>query len=62
MPARKEAELFASAIIKDYWHPYGLQGLSPDKFARVVSRILKGKFGLLALKWKIKPDETKPNI
>jgi hypothetical protein len=52
MPARKEAEVFASSDIKDCWHPYGLQGLSPDKFAIVATRILKGKFDLLSLKWK----------
>ncbi len=52
MPARKEAEVFASSDIKDCWHPYGLQGLSPEKFADVATRILKGKFDLLSLKWK----------
>jgi hypothetical protein len=51
MPARKEVEKFASSRLKDCWHPYGLQGLSPEKFAAVASRILKGKFDLLALRW-----------
>ncbi len=57
MPARKEAEHYASTAVKDYWHPYGLQGLSPEKFVHVASSILKGKFSLLSLKWKIKRGE-----
>jgi hypothetical protein len=52
MPPRKEVEKFASVGAKDCWHPYGLQSLSPDKFVNVVSRILKGKFELLDLKWR----------
>ena len=51
MPPRKEAEKFAIVGTKDCWHPYGLQGLSPDKFVKVVTRILAGKFDLLDLKW-----------
>jgi len=51
MPPRKEVVRFASVGIKDCWHPYGLQGLSPEKFVKVVSRILTGKFELLELKW-----------
>jgi len=52
MPPRKEAEKFAVVGTKDCWHPYGLQGLNPDKFVKVVSRILTGKFELLELKWE----------
>jgi len=52
MPARKEVEKYARVGTKDCWHPYGLQGLNPEKFATVVSRILKGKFDLLTLKWE----------
>jgi len=51
MHPRKEAEQFADVGIKDCWHPYSLQGLSPDKFVKVVTRILAGKFDLLELKW-----------
>ncbi len=51
MPPRKEAEKFASVGTKDHWHPYGLQGLAPEKFAKVATRILKGKFSLLNLRW-----------
>lgn len=50
MPRRKEPIKYARVTVKDCWHPYGLQGLSPDKFAIVTSMILKGKFGLLDLK------------
>jgi len=50
MPLRKEAENFARVGKKDCWHPYGLQGLAPDKFAVVASQILKGDFNLLMLK------------
>jgi hypothetical protein len=52
MPMRKETPRFARLGIKDCWHPYGLQGLSPEKFATVTSLILKGKFSLLDLKGK----------
>lgn len=51
MPARKEADKFAKVGIKDCWHPYGLQGLSPEKFVNIASRILRGKLELLRLKW-----------
>jgi len=51
MPPRKEAEQFAEVGVKDNWHPYGLQGLSPEKFGDVVSHILSGKYNLLNLKW-----------
>ena len=51
MPPRKEAEEFAKVGTKDCWHPYGLQGLSPEKFGNIVTRILKGNFDLLNLKW-----------
>jgi len=51
MPPRKEAEEFANVGAKDNWHPYGLQGLNPEKFVKVVSRILAGNFNLLDLKW-----------
>ncbi len=50
MPLRKEEEDFARVGVKDCWHPYGLQGLSPDKFAVVASQILKGDFNLLNMK------------
>jgi hypothetical protein len=50
MPARKDVEKYASMGNKDCWHPYGLQGLNPEKFALVASRILKGSFNLLGLK------------
>ena len=47
MPMRKETINLTRVAIKDCWHPYGLQSLSPEKFAAVTSRILKGKFNLL---------------
>jgi hypothetical protein len=65
MPARKEASRYARVIVKDCWHPYGLQGLNPDKFANVAGHILKGEFSLLGLKLEkisrsglIEPMET----
>ena len=51
MPKRKEAIRYARKGAKDLWHPYGLQGLSADKFAKVVNRILGGRFMLLDLRW-----------
>jgi hypothetical protein len=47
MPKRKEAEKFAPLGKKDCWHSYSLQNLSPNRFARVVGRILDGKYGLV---------------
>ena len=32
---------------KTYWITYGLQGLSTEKFLKIVQRILKGKLVLL---------------
>ncbi len=61
MPPRKECEKFAEVGMKDCWHPYGLQGLSPEKFGGVVSRILQGKFFLLDLKWKKNVHLSKVN-
>ena len=33
--------------VKDCWHPYGLQGLNPEKFVLISSKILLGKHGLI---------------
>ena len=32
---------------KTFWHPYGLQSLTPEKFIKVVNLILKGEHILL---------------
>jgi hypothetical protein len=53
MPKRKEAEKFAAVGGKDCWHSYGLQTLSPTKFATVVGRILSGNYVLITHK----PDQ-----
>lgn len=50
MPKRKEADQFAVVGEKDCWHLYGLQVLSPNKFAAVVGRVLEGKY------WLINPE------
>ncbi len=47
MPKRKEAERFAAVGVKDCWHSYSLQSLSPNKFAVVVGQILKGQYVLI---------------
>jgi hypothetical protein len=47
MPKRKEAEQFADLGEKDCWHLYGLQVLSPSKFASVVGKILNGRYMLV---------------
>jgi hypothetical protein len=47
MPKRKEAERFAVLGEKDCWHLYTLQGLSPNKFASVVSNVLAGRLILV---------------
>jgi hypothetical protein len=47
MPRRKEAERFAVVGEKDCWHLYGLQDLSPNKFASVVQKVLQGRYWLI---------------
>ncbi len=47
MPKRKEAEKFAILGEKDCWQLYGLQGLAPNKFAQVVTKVLAGRFILV---------------
>lgn len=42
MPRRKESEKYAVLGEKDCWHLYGLQTLTPKKFAKVVGKILRG--------------------
>jgi hypothetical protein len=46
MPKRKQAEKFAALGEKDCWHLYGLQVLTPSKFASVVGKVLKGHYTL----------------
>ncbi len=48
MPKRKEIEKFAAVGSKDCWHSYGLQTLSPTKFAVVVGKILSGNYVLIS--------------
>lgn len=52
MPKRKKEIKYAMLGEKDLWHPYGLQALRTDKFAKVVNRILLGKFVLINLKYQ----------
>jgi len=52
MPTREETVKDPRVLIKDCWHPYGLQALSPEKFIAVTSLILQGKFNLLQLPHK----------
>lgn len=47
MAVRKESIREGRIAIKDCWHPYGLQGLNPEKFVIVTSKILDGKHGLI---------------
>lgn len=46
MPKRKKREEFAALGKKDCWHLYGLQMLSPAKFAAVVGKVLQGQCSL----------------
>lgn len=52
MPKRKKEIKYAKLGEKDLWHPYGLQALRTDKFAKVANRILRGSFVLLNLKYQ----------
>lgn len=56
MPKRKEAERFAILGEKDCWQLYGLQGLSPNKFASVVTNVLAGRFVLVNTREQGKPS------
>ena len=50
MPRKKEPEKYAVLGPKDCWHLYGLQALSPNKFASVVGKILNGRHYLVRTK------------
>jgi len=47
---------------KTFWHPYGLQGLTPEKFIKVVNLILKGEHILLRFKRGKRPEEATPLV
>jgi len=47
MPRRKQPVKYAILGPKDCWHIYGLQVLTPKKFADVVGEILKGRHQLI---------------
>ncbi len=51
MPKRREEQKFAPLGEKDCWHPYGLQILSPSKFATVVGKIIRGKYNLISTRF-----------
>jgi hypothetical protein len=53
-------ETFAETGPKDHWHPYGLQGLRPEKFIVVVDAIIQGHQRLLPLRRRAlrAPDGT----
>jgi len=43
MPKRKTVA-FTRNTQKEFWNLYGLQSLPPDRFSRVVDRILDGRY------------------
>ena len=43
----RKHETFAEMGPRNYWHPYGLQSLHPDKFIAVVNAIIGGSQKLL---------------
>ena len=48
---------------KTFWHPYGLQSLTPEKFIKVVNLILKGEHILLRFKrGKSQGEETTHSV
>jgi len=47
MPRKKKPEKYAILGPKDCWHTYGLQVLTPKRFAHVVSEILSGRHKLV---------------
>jgi len=58
MPKRKETDDFAALGEKDCWHSYGLQMLTPPKFAAVVGKILRGNYALVNS--KLSQDWSRP--
>jgi len=42
---------------KTFWHPYGLQSLTPEKFIKVVNLVLKGEHILLRFKRGISQEK-----
>jgi len=61
MPKRKKAEEYAPLGVKDCWHPYGLQVLTPSKFALVVGKILRGSHSLVRPRVTGRPDDSQPS-
>jgi hypothetical protein len=46
----RKRETFAEPGPRDFWHPYGLQNLRPEKFIAVVNAIMGGRQHLLPLR------------
>jgi hypothetical protein len=51
----RKQETFAERGPRDFWHPYGLQSLRPEKFITVVNAIIGGNQHLLPLE-HVKPE------
>jgi len=51
----RKREIFAERGPRDFWHPYGLQCLRPEKFVAVVNAIIGGNQQLLPLK-RVRPE------
>jgi len=47
---------------KTFWHPYGLQSLTPEKFIKVVNLILKGEHILLRFSRGKRPEEEATHL
>jgi len=45
----RKQETFAEIGPRDFWHPYGLQSLRPEKFVSAVNAIIRGSQHLLPL-------------
>lgn len=55
MPRKKKPEKYAVTGPKDCWHIYGLQVLTPKKFAKVVGEILRGRHTLVRTRVQDRP-------
>jgi len=55
MPRKKRPEEYAVLGPKDCWHIYGLQVLTPKKFASVVGKILSGRDTLVRTRLHDRP-------
>lgn len=48
---KSQPPVYARKGEKNLWHPYGLQGLRPDRLVIVADRIMCGRYKMLSLRF-----------